>query len=242
MKKATGKKGVEKKSSGGAGDGNVTIDLGEVVEKKLRAAGLRTEVGKSGGAKKGGYKAGTFGGYRPGMFGGYRPWYSRFGRPWLGQEAAPSRRYSLIPEAIKQVNTADVLTGLALGIVGNRALVRLTPALWTTNDQKLVHEGIAFLAGLVPMLFKRTATTLGVAVPGAVMLGGTLVDKLFTALFGPPAVTLKGGGMAAGGIRGGEATEARQRLAAIQQRINLAQQGQRGQGPVPRVVARPQYA
>lgn len=242
-----------KKSAGrasGKDTENVTIDLGETIEKKLRAAGLRTEVGRpasktgnvKGGPVKGG-QPGTFGGYRPGMFGGYRPWYQRFGRPGLGAEAT-ERKFTLIPAAIAQVKTTELLTGLGLGIVGNRALIRLTPALWD-NDSKLLHEGLAFVAGLVPMLFKRNATTVGVAVPGAVYLGGTLVDKLFDAVGLPAAKQLRGIQAPA---RPDAALAARQKLAAIQNRINLAgQQGQQARPQaapqrtqVPRVVAQAQ--
>ncbi len=238
MSKATKAKGAGKTS--GSKDGNVTIDLGEVVEKKLREAGMRAEVGKSAAASKGSAKPSTFGSFTPGMFGGNRPWFMRFGRPWLGQEAAAvaERRFTLIPASMQQVKTGEVLTGLGLGILGNRSLVRLTPYLWP-NDSKLLHEGLAFVVGLIPMLFKRNGTTLGGAAVGAVMFGGALVDKLLTAIFGPPAVVLKGG-MAEAQPRGAEVLAARQKLAVIQQRINLAQPQQGAQ--IPRVVARPQYA
>lgn len=232
----------------GSASGNVkyTIDLGEKLDKKIgetigeriRAAGLRTEVGKSA-SKSGNVKAGAFGGYRPGMFGGYRPWYSRFGRPGMGQEAVAytaRNRFTLIPVAIQQVKTTEVMTGLGLGTLGNRALVRLTPELWR-NDSKLLHEGLAFVAGLLPLILKRNATTLGVALPGAVLFGASLIDKVFDAVLPPRAITLRGG---EGAARVDAVGQARQKLAAIQQRMSLAQQPQHQQ--VPRVVAQPQYA
>lgn len=233
----------KKKSAGKANDGNVTVDLGEkhhqkierMIESKLATAGM---AGSSGlAASRFGGKPGVSG--RPGMFGGgYKPWYSRFGKPWLGQDAAaitafqaPGRRFNIIPMEIQTVKTADVVTGMALGLLGNRALVRLTPKLWASNNSKLVHEGIAFAAGLLPMLFKRNAMTVGVALPGAVYFAGTLVDMLYNAV-GMPSATLAGGNGAS------QATDpnqgARQRLAQIQQRINTPQAAQRS---LPRVMA-----
>jgi hypothetical protein len=204
-----------------AGKGNVTIDLGETIEKKLKAAGM------AGGAHKGslsrqGYRPG---GYRPGMFGGYRPWYaSRFsssGGSWaLGQRLG-------LPEQLK---TSDALTGIGLGIAGGRALVRVTPDIIKT-DSRLAHEAIAFGVGLVPLLAKRNSLTMGVALPGAVFLGGAVVDWLLDQVgMGKPA--LRGG---AGAPRQGAdaAFAARQKLADIQARIRP--QGQ----PAPRVVAVP---
>lgn len=247
--KASKQKGAGRGSS--SGNVPVILDVGEKIDKrldqtigeKLRAAGLRTEVGGSqtsiGASKGGNVKPGAFGGYKPGMFGGYRPWYSRFGRPGMGQDAAAitERRFTLIPAALQQIKTTEVLEGIGLGILGNRAMVRLTPALWQ-NDSKLLHEGLAFVAGLIPMLFKRNAVTVGVAVPGAVVLGGTLVDKVFDLVGLPKARELKGG---EGAPRADAALQARQKLAAIQQRINLAQ-SQAQRPAVPRVVAQPQYA
>jgi len=238
---------ASKKKSGTSGNVKYTIDLGEKLDKKLdltigekiRAAGLRTEVGKSTASKSGNVKPGAFSGYRPGMFGGYRPWYSRFGRPGLGQEAVAytaRNRFTLIPVALQQVKTSEVANGLGLGILGNRALVRLTPELWR-NDSKLLHEALAFVAGLLPLILKRNATTLGVALPGAVLLGASLVDKVFDAVLPPRSITLKGG---EGAARVDAVGQARQKLAAIQQRMSLAQQPQRQQ--VPRVVAQPQFA
>lgn len=227
--------------------GNVPdiIDLGERIGKKLdktigekiRAAGLRTEVGKS---KSGNVKAGAFGGYRPGMFGGYRPWYSRFGNPKLGQDAvaytAARNQFSLIPASLQTVKTSQVLTGLGLGLLGNRALVYLTPMAWK-NDSKVLHEGLAFVAGLLPLLFKRNATTLGAASVGGVMFGAALLDQVINAVMPARNLTLKGG---EGAARVDAVGQARQKLAAISQRMSVAQQPQRQN--VPRVVAQPQYA
>jgi len=213
MNKAS--KASKSKGAGRASSGNVTVDLGEAIEKKIRDAGLRrTEVA--------GVPPSLRGRYRPGMFGQYRPWLGRFGggRPWLGQDTmAPARRFNIIPVEVQTVKTSSVLTGIGLGLVGNRALVRVTPMLWQ-NDSKLLHEGIAFVATLLPMLFKRTATTVGVAIPGLVFLGGSLVDLVMNAV-GVPQKALKG---SEGSARIGDASmAARQRLAAIQQKIQAPQ-------------------
>lgn len=235
-------KSKSKKSAGKANDGNVTVDLGEkhhqkierMIESKLATAGMS-------GARPGLNLPSRFGGRpsvsgRPGMFGGgYKPWYSRFGKPWLGQDAAsitaftaPSRRFNIIPIEVQTVKTADVLTGVALGLLGNRALVRLTPKLWQSNTNPVVHEGIAFAAGLLPMLFKRNAMTVGVALPGAVYFAGTLVDMLYNAVGMPPKPANMSGAQA------DPNQGARQRLAQIQQRINTPQAAQRS---LPRVMA-----
>lgn len=175
-------------------------------------------------------------GARPGSG---RPWYQRHGgKPWLGAETATvsSGRTYLIPASVQSVKTAELLTGGALGLVGNRALVKLTPMLWG-GQKEVVYEGIAFAIGLIPLAFKRNATTVGVALPGAVYLGGTLVDMLFNWLMpSKPAVKPA---TAAGTMQGGQDATwaARQRLAQIQNRINQPQAGSR---PLPRVVAQAQ--
>lgn len=243
------KKGAGRKAEG---PGVTTIDLGEkhynkidsmvakAVNSKLADAGVGLRAGMAGksSARPESSKLGNgMSGYRPGMF-GHRPWYSRFGRPWLGQETAvvtsDRTRTYLIPEAVRQVKTAELLTGAGLGLVGNRALVRLTPLLWK-NNSLLLHEGLAFVLGAIPLLFKRNAVTLGVALPGAFYLGGTLVDMVFDWVK-MPKPTLAGGEAAHAAQ---DATwQARQKLAAVQNRINQGSQ----QKALPRVVAQPQYA
>ncbi len=238
--------------------GNVVqVDLGEkhhqkvarMIDEKLAAAGVAVRTGMAGKSPSSPAKAGTstakpatanmLSGYRPGMF-GHRPWYSRFGRPWMGQETAvvqsEGRKTFIIPESVRTVKTGELLTGGGLGLIGNRALVRLTPLLWK-NNSKVLHEGLAFVAGAIPLLFKRNATTLGVAIPGAVFLGGTLIDMLFDWVKMPKPTLSGGEGSPAVGQ---DATwAARQKLANIQNRINQPQQAPR---PLPRVVAQPQYA
>ena len=236
----------QKKSAGKAKEsGNVTLDLGEkhsqkierMIESKLSSAGM---AGARAGSfpSKAGSNPGELG--RPGA-GGYKPWYSRFGRPWLGQTSeaaifAPGRGgMNIIPIEIQTVKTGNLVGGMALGLIGNRALMHLTPKLWPSNTQMVVHEGIAFLAGLIPLLFKRNALTVGVAIPGAVYLGGTLVDMLFQAV-GMPMPVLSGSNGAPKSTDPNLAT--RQKLAAMQQRINAPQV----QRPRPQVVAQPQFA
>lgn len=234
----------KKKSAGKANDGNVTVDLGEkhhqkierMIESKLATAGMAGAP--SGLASRFGSKAGVSG--RPGMFGGgYKPWYSRFGKPWLGQDASsitafsmPGRRFNIIPMEIQTVKTADVLTGAALGLLGNRALVRLVPKLWVSaSSNALLNEGVAFAAGLLPMLFKRNAMTVGVALPGAVYFAGTLVDMLYDAVKMPAKPANMSG---SNGAPVDPNSGARARLAQIQQRINTPQAAQRS---LPRVMA-----
>lgn len=235
-----------KKKSAGKGDGNVTVDLGEkhhqkierMIESKLATAGM--SGAPSSLAAKLGSKSGVSG--RPGMFGGgYKPWYSRFGKPWLGQGdatmtafAAPGRRFNIIPIEVQTVKTADVLTGMALGLIGNRALVRLVPKLWATAaSNALVNEGVAFALGLVPMLFQRKAMTVGLALPGAVYFAGTLVDMLYNAVGMPAKPANMSGG--ASSTPADPNQGARARLAQIQQRINTPQASQ--QRSLPRVMA-----
>ena len=224
---------------------NVTIDLGETIEKKLLAAGLRTDLGKGGsGIRTGNSGGGPVGEQRPGLFGGYKPWYNRFNRPSMGAELTTTRTFSIIPAQLRQLTTSHVLTGLGLGIVGNRVMVRLTPKLWD-NSSKILHEGLAFIVGLVPMLFKRNAYTVGVAIPGLVMLGGTIVDKVldWVGLDVPAGRELRG----SGAPRQQAALDARQRLASIAGRMQVAQALPAGQPaaqqrPVPRVTAQLQSA
>jgi hypothetical protein len=240
-------------SSRKANSGNVVLDLGEkhtqkisrMIDAKFAQAGVggaqKTEMGRPFGLRPGSRFGGRFLGRpalgRPALGAGYRPWFANR-RPWMGQDAlaiTPKGIFEIIPTSLRQVVTGELLTGLGLGLVGNRALMRLTPQLWPTQSKKLVHESIAFAAGLIPMMFKRNATTLGVAVPGAVYLGGTLIDMLFDALNMPKANL--SGSEAQGVVRGNDAAlAARQKLAAIQQRIQTGAVPQQAAG-VPRVFA-----
>lgn len=244
---------AEKKQPGKAGrkpeSGNVVVDLGEkmqkraekLVDQKLQAAGLTSRMaGKAPAAAAAPYRAGSLAGQRAGAFGGYRPWYSRFGKPWMGQGEtyAPSRSFQLIPESLRQVTTTKLVGGLAAGLVGNRAIVRVTPLLWKSQNQRWVHEGLAAVLGLVPVLWKTTPMTLGVAIPGILFFGATIIDKIFDMVHIPKASLSGPGPSASQGA--GEARAVRERLATIQTRINQPA-GLSGQRPLPQVVAR-QYA
>lgn len=207
-----------------AGTGNVTIDLGEAIDKKLRSAGMAGRGAltrpqyRPGGQRPGG------GMYRPGMYGGYRPWYaSQFGSGRFGLGGVLG-----LPSTVQ--NTTKMLTGALLGIAGNRALVRVTPELIATGS-RVVHEAIAFGVGLIPLLAKKNDMTLGVALPGFVFLAGSVADWALDTV-GVRRPALQG----AGSPRGGHdaALAARQRLEAMRQRVTP--------GALPRVVAQPTHA
>lgn len=240
-----------KKSQKGAGrkeTGNITIDLGEAVDKKLRAAigEARKDVG--GPAKMAGYRPGMFGGYRPGGASGLsRPGFGRFGgRPAIGSNGGSFRPWYADRESRfgsklglgalgvhTEVKTWDMLTGAAIGVVGNRALVRVSPSIVSVKDPKvnaMVQNAIAFVVGVVPALVKQNSITIGVAVPGAVFLAGSMVDWALDAI-GINRPSLAGSeGAPKQGVDA--ALAARQRLAEIQQRIQ----------PRPAVAASPARA
>lgn len=218
--------------------GNITVDLGEEIDKKLRSV-VRTEMGGAKGSsrseigrsKDGNYRPGTFGGYRPGgyrpgMFGGYRPWYadkssvgSSLGMAWLNEPVKP----------------AAMLGGMALGILANRALMRVSPDIVKSN-QEFIHTGIAFLAGMIPVMVKPNSITIGVAVPGAVFFAGSLVDMAMNAV-GIKKPSLSGGASApASGHAAESAISAKEKLQNLAQQIRTPAAAQFGQQQ--RAVAR----
>jgi len=247
---------AKKQPSKGAGrkaeSGNVIVDLGEDIDKKIRSAVgdarrsmERTEMGRPGEFRSGGFRPGVFGhrpggyrpggyrpgGYRPGMFGGYRPWYAdRTGR-------GGSMGMAFMTEPVKPV---QMLGGLALGVVGNRALVRVTPDL-IGHPSEVIHTGIAFVVGLVPVLVRPNSITVGVAIPGAVYFAGALVDFAMNKV-GIKKPTLSGAEAPAQAqpqaLRGGAdaALAARQKLAHLQSQIQQPVQQQQYAGN-PRAVA-----
>lgn len=212
----------QKSAGRSAGTGNVTIDLGEAIDKKLRSAGMAGRGALTRPQyRPGGHRPGGL--YRPGMYGGYRPWYaSQFGGGRLGLGAVLG-----LPES---VNTTKMLTGALLGIAGNRALVRVTPELISTGS-KLVHEAIAFGVGIIPLLVKRNDMTVGVALPGLVFFGGSIADWALDAV-GVRRPALQGAGVPRAGHDA--ALAARERLAAMRSRVVP--------GSLPRVVAQPTHA
>jgi hypothetical protein len=232
-----------KKPSKGAGrkDGNVIVDLGEEIDKKISSAAVaaarseRAEMGRPGGYRPGmfggyrpgGYRPGMFGGRssRPGMFGGYRPWYAD--REGSGGTMGMKNFMK------EEVTPISMLGGLALGVIGNRALLRVTPDIIGTT-MEVAHTGIAFVVGLIPALVKPNAITVGVALPGAVYFAGSLVDWAMNKI-GIQKKVLSGSAEAPQQRGGADAAlAARQRLADLQQRIQPAQQQYSGN---PRAVA-----
>jgi len=223
------------KGAGQKASGNITVDLGEAIDKKLRSAIGEARKDVAGPAKMAGYRPGMFGGYRPGggsslsRFSSSRPGFSRpsFGRPSLGSGGSfrpwyadrESRFSKLGLGALgvqSEVKTWDMLTGAAIGVIGNRALVRVTPGL-VKQDSALINNAIAFVVGVIPALVKQNSITLGVAVPGAVFLAGSMVDWALTKIGITPAVKGSLGEAPRQGVD--QALAARQRLVEIQQRI-----------------------
>jgi len=134
-------------------DGNVTFDLGESLERRLRQGGM---AGKDPA------------GARTGL--GYRPGWG-FQKPTLGAKLG-------IPE---RVQTGRVLGGGLLGAVGNSILRRVTPGL-IGSDSELAVDGLNALAGIVPFFFVRNDMTVGIALPGVLRLAFDLTDVGLDAL------------------------------------------------------------
>jgi hypothetical protein len=114
-----------------------------------------------------------------------------------------------------------MVSGLAIGVLANRALMRGSPDVVKT-DIEVVHTGILFGLGVIPLLVKPNAITLGVAIPGAVYFAGSLVDWMMNkAGIRKPALS---GDAPAQAPRQGmdQALAAREKMAQMQQRI-LAQ-------------------
>lgn len=216
------------KKASGAGrktDGNITIDLGEKIDQKLRSAagsGKREGLGRPWLSRPGARPSG----YRPGMygFGSFRPWYAsaQKGKFDLG-------RILKYPES---VSTNNALSGVAIGTVANRLLARLVPTVLPMVKSKLATDAINFGLGLIPALAKPNSMTVGVAIPGLVVLASDLTDWLLDWLKMPSPVLSGSLGDTRGGVD--HALAARQRLAEVQSRIN--RQAPQPQA-VPRVVA-----
>jgi hypothetical protein len=212
--------------------GNITVDLGEAIDKKLRAAigSAKSEAR----ASVDGFRPGSLGnrpmfssrfGGRPafGRFGGRPALGSGFGRPISGgfrpfsSRFSPSVGGSMLKGVQSSVNTLELLAGAGVGVVGNRALMRVTPSLAFLGTKELVHATVAFVVGLIPALVRQNSVTLGVAVPGAVVLAGALVDTALTAINIQKPV-LSGLNQNRQGVDA--AMAARQRLADIQARLS----------------------
>jgi len=142
---------VKGKSSRGP-DGNVTFDLGEALERRLREGGM---AGGKLGARPTGMGAHGWG----------------FSGPSLGQKLG-------IPT---HVNTGRMVGGGLLGAVGNRILRRVTPTILGTNSE-LAVDGVNALAGVVPFFFAKNDMTVGIALPGVLQLAFDLADAGLDAL------------------------------------------------------------
>lgn len=234
------KRAKPRKNAGRSKDtGNIVVDLGEEIDKKLRS--VVGQVTMSGSKSKespasmgrpgyGGYRPG---GYRPGMFGGYRPWYAdkssvggggTLGMAWLSQPVKP----------------VQMLGGMGLGVLGNRVLIRVTPDIIKTSYE-WVHTGIAFLVGIIPAMVRPNSVTVGVAIPGMVFFAGSLMDAALNAV-GVKKPALSGGGSAPVPREAAQSALAtREKLASMQSTLNQrATQAPAGQFPAAgqRVVAR----
>jgi hypothetical protein len=205
--------------------GNVTVvDLGEEVDKvlvkridqKLKAAGV---VGKAqqkeqmAGPGSSSYRAG---GYRPGMF-GYRPWYAdkqnKFG-------ATMGSSYSEKMRGLSRPNLTHLGIGAGIGALGNAALLRVTPDI-VKSDLSIVHNAIAFTIGLIPVLAKPNSYTLGVAVPGAVMLAMSFFNFAMDQV-GIKKPALRGSDASHASIE--SSVSARAKLQQVHQQINRTAQ------------------
>lgn len=201
--------------------GNIVVDLGEEVgknldrriDRKLAAAGVdlekkRERMAGPGEGRFGGYKPG---GYKPGMF-GFRPWYAD-----KGATMGASESYSARWRGLARPNLGKLLVGSLVGALGNVALIRVTPDLVKT-DLGIVHSGLAFFVGLVPVLARPNSYTLGAAVPGAVILAVSLFNYALDGI-GVKKPALRGSEPAAAPRGGQAAVDARVKLLDVQQRI-----------------------
>lgn len=233
------KRAKPRKSAGRSKDtGNIVVDLGEEIDKKLRS--VVGQVTMSGSKSKessasmgrpgyGGYRPG---GYRPGMFGGYRPWYADkssvgggggLGMAWLSQPVKP----------------VQLLGGMAIAVIANRALLRVTPDLIKTNYE-WVHTGISFLIGVIPAMVRPNSITVGVAIPGMVFFAGSLMDAAMNAA-GIKKHALSGSGSAPVPREAAQSALAtREKLATMQNTLNQRAAQAQAQFPAAgqRVVAR----
>lgn len=137
----------KKGKAGRTRPGNVTLDLGETLERRLAGGGM------AGGKN-----------YRPGMGAPWRPPWAQEGQT-LGAKLGLSRN----------VNLGRAMGGAALGALGNRVLRRVTPGIIGSNSELLV-DGLNAFAGIVPLFFKRNDVTYGIAIPGVLQVAFDLAD------------------------------------------------------------------
>jgi hypothetical protein len=218
--------------------GNIVVDLGEEVDKhivrrvdqKLAAAGVslpKKEQMAGPGDRFGGYKPG---GYRPGMF-GYRPWYAD--KDQKGGSMGAGIPYAARWRGLGRPNLAHLAVGGLIGTFGNAALTRVTPDIVKTNVG-IVHDGIAFLVGLIPLVARPNAYTLGVAAPGAFVLAMSAFNYAMDGIGIKKPALLRGGAQASPVPKAGieASVAARAKLADVHNRISNP-----GAGSVPRVTA-----
>jgi hypothetical protein len=169
---------LAKKGKAAKESGNIVVDLGEEIgtnidkriDRKLTAAGVdltkKEQMSGPGEGRFGGYKPG---GYRPGMF-GHRPWYADK-RPGMGYADSYASRW----RGLLHPHVGKMTVGGLIGALGNVALMRVTPEVVKT-DIGLVHSGLAFVVGLIPVIARPNSYTLGAAVPGAAVLAVSLFN------------------------------------------------------------------
>lgn len=205
--------------------GNITIDLGEAIDKRLKTA-LGSAKAESR-ASIGGFGHGrpVFGGSRfgrPALGGGFGRSIGGGFRPFYGSRFSPSLAGGSVLKGVQSdIKTMDMLMGAGVGIIGNRALMRVTPNFAILGSNEIVHAAIAFVVGIIPAVIKQNSVTLGVAIPGALVLGGSLVDWALSAMNIRKPV-LSGASQNRQGVDA--AMAARQRLADIQARLSPARQ------------------
>jgi hypothetical protein len=210
---------LAKKEKAPKDSGNIVVDLGEEVgknldrriDRKLAAAGVslaekREKMAGPGEGRFSGYKPG---GYKPGMF-GYRPWYADKGAAMGSSESYGARWRGLM-----RPNLGKFAVGALVGALGNVALMRVTPDIVKT-DLGLVHSGLAFVAGLVPVLARPNSYTLGAAAPGTILLAASLFNYALDGI-GVKKPALRGSEPAAPGIEA--RISARAKLNEVHQKI-----------------------
>lgn len=221
---------LAKKSKASEDSGNIVVDLGEEIgtnidkriDRKLSAAGVdlskKERMAGPGEGRFGGYKPG---GYRPGMF-GYRPWYADKRPGMSGGESYGSRWRSLM-----YPHLGKMAVGGLIGALETVALMRVTPELVKT-DLGLVHSGLAFAIGLIPVLARPNSYTLGAAVPGAAVLAVSLFNY-----------ALDGIGIKKPALRGSEPVPSIDSAIAGRQKLAQAHSRIMNPGGVARVQAQP---
>lgn len=194
--------GQKQKTAGRTSPGNVTIDLGESLERRLAAGGMAGGKGK--GNHPGSYK--------------WKP-------PWAGASLGDKLGLS------RQVHLGKMMGGAALGALGNRVLRRVTPGVVGSNSEILV-DGINAAVGIIPLLFKQTRNevTYGIAIPGLIQVAFDLTDAgLDMVGVAKPALEGTRGPARIAGAAGAQGSQ--QRLAQMRDRLRQQRATMGGQQP-----------